>query len=285
VSGWRQTAHLLKKVKGQYRTVQKIREKEKRRGIQSNAGITATQTYVNTCAALFNRATDTVRHCLNHVLAREILYFIEQGNKQIDQICRRYFKGETIPHHEKVFSLFEPHTEWIVKGKAGISQELGVRVCVVESSEKFILHHTVMEKQTDDQVAVAITKEVKKRFPTLRSCSYDKGFHSPQNQQELRKELDFVILPKKGKRNPEERQHEGCEQFGELRKKHAAVESAINALEHHGLDRCKDFGVEGFKRYVALAIVARNIHRLGTILQQQEGEKVMRERKRRKQAA
>jgi transposase, IS5 family len=214
VSGWRQTAHLLKKVKGQYRTVQKIREKEKRRGIQSNAGITATQTYVNTCAALFNRATDTVRHCLNHVLAREILYFIEQGNKQIDQICRRYFKGETIPHHEKVFSLFEPHTEWIVKGKAGISQELGVRVCVVESSEKFILHHTVMEKQTDDQVAVAITKEVKKRFPTLRSCSYDKGFHSPQNQQELRKELDFVILPKKGKRNPEERQHEGCEQFG-----------------------------------------------------------------------
>ena len=285
-NGWRQITHFLKKVKAQYRTIQKIREKEKRRDMQSNAGITATQTYINTCAALFDRATDTVTHCgCNHGLAQEILYFIAQGNKQINQICRRYFKGETIPHHEKTFSLFEPHTEWIAKGKAGISQELGVRVCVVESSDRFVLHHMVMEKQTDDQVAVAITKETQKRFPTFRSCSYDKGFHSPKNQQDLRKELDFVVLPKKGKRNPEERQHEGSKQFRESRKKHAAVESAINALEHHGLDRQSDISSEGFKRYVALAIVARNIHRLGSILQQQEGEKVIRERKRRRMAA
>ncbi len=70
-----------------------------------------------------------------------------------------------------------------------------------------------------------------------------------------------------------EQAHEGSEQFGELRRKHSAVESAINALEHCGMDRCRDYGLEGFKRYVALAIVARNIHRLGYILQQQELEK------------
>jgi len=130
-----------------------------------------------------------------------------------------------------------------------------------------------MEKETDDQIAVAITRETKERFPALKSCSYDKGFHSPENQQDLRKEIDFVVLPKKGKRNSDEQAHEGSERFGELRRKHSAVESAINALEHSGLDRCRDYGLEGFKRYVALAMVARNIHRLGCILQQQELER------------
>lgn len=288
-AGWRQTPHLLKKVKRHYRTVQKIRDKEKKNNIKSDGGITATQTYINSCAKLFKRARATVtpfhHHECNGSLADKIIYFIEQGNKQIDQICRRCFKNEKIPHGEKVFSLFEPHTEWIAKGKAGVSQELGLRVCVVESSDRFILHHRVMENETDDQIAVPITRETKERFPMLRSCSYDKGFHSPQNQQDLRKELDFVVLPKKGGRNPEEKAHESTERFGDLRRKHSAVESAINALEHTGLDRCKDYGLEGFKRYVALSIVARNIHRLGYILQQQELEKKMRQRGVRKKAA
>lgn len=281
-AGWRQTPHLLKKVKAQYRTVQKMRDKEKTGTANDGIGITATQTYIDTCAELFDRATRTTTslsaHFLYSGLVDEIRYFIEQGYKQIDQICRRCFKGETIPHEEKVFSLFEPHTEWIVKGKAGISQELGLRVCIIESSEGFILHHKVMENQTDDQVAVEITRETKERFPSLKSCSYDKGFHSPQNQQDLRNELDFVVLPKKGRRTPEEQTHEGSEEFGELRRKHAAVESAINALEHCGLDRCRDFGIDGFKRYVSLAILARNIHRLGYILQEQEREKESRRR-------
>lgn len=288
--GWRQTAHNLKKVKSQYRSVQKLRDKEKKGGIKSSDGtITATQTYIDSCAELFNRATVTATPLRTDLLfgglAEEILYFIEQGKKQIDQICRRCFKGETIPHDEKVFSIFEPHTEWIVKGKAGISQELGLRVCIVETSDRFILHHMVMEQQTDDQVAVRITRETKERFPALRSCSYDKGFHSPQNQKELRKELDFVVLPKKGRRCSEEQAHEGSERFGELRRKHSAIESAINALEHHGLDRCNDFGIDGFKRYVALSIVARNIHRLGSILHEREVEKARRQRSVRRTAA
>jgi hypothetical protein len=289
-AGWRQAPYLLKKVKRQFRTVQKVRDKEKNSVTKkSAAGIAATQIYIDTCAEQFNRATATAESFQNHLLydglAKEILYFIEQGYKQIDQICRRYFKDETIPHNEKVFSLFEPHTEWITKGKAGISQELGLRVCVVESSDRFILHHLIMENETDDQIAVSITRETKERFPSLKSCSYDKGFHSPQNQQDLRKELDFVVLPKKGKRDPEEQAHEGSDRFGELRRKHSAVESAINALEHSGLDRCKDYGLEGFKRYVALAVAARNIHRLGCILQQQELEKEKHCRGIRKKAA
>jgi IS5 family transposase len=63
------------------------------------------------------------------------------------------------------------------------------------------------------------------------------------------------------------------------------VESAINALEVHGLDKCPDRGIEGFKRYVALAVVARNIQRLGALLRQQEREAEQRKRGPYKKAA
>lgn len=48
------------------------------------------------------------------------------------------------------------------------------------------------------------------------------------------------------------------------------MESAINALEVHGLDVCPDKGTDGFKRYVALAVVTRNIHQIGDILWKRE---------------
>ena len=48
------------------------------------------------------------------------------------------------------------------------------------------------------------------------------------------------------------------------------MESCINALENHGLDRCRDHGLKGFKRYVGLAVLARNIQILGHIFQQRQ---------------
>ena len=84
----------------------------------------------------------------------EITRFIKHAELQIDQIERRVFKGEKIPHKEKVFSVFEEHTEWICKGKAGILQELGVRVCIVEDQFRFILNYEVMYKKTDEKVTV-----------------------------------------------------------------------------------------------------------------------------------
>ena len=64
--------------------------------------------------------------------------------RQLDQVERRLLKGETIPQNQKVFSIFEPHTRWVVKGKAGVPVELGVPVCVVEDQFQFLLHHKIM---------------------------------------------------------------------------------------------------------------------------------------------
>jgi len=204
--------------------------------------------------------------------------YIKHAGRQADQIRRRVLGGEAIPHAEKVFSIFEPHTEWVAKGKAGVPVELGLRVCVVEDQHRFILHHSVMEKATDDQVAVPVAEQAKRRFPSMDSISYDKGFHSPANQSALKGIVGLAVLPRKGRLPESAKAMESEPEFARLRRQHAAVESAINALGHHGLDRCPDHGIGGFKRYVALAVVARNLQRLGAVLRGQEAEAARRKR-------
>jgi len=151
-----------------------------------------------------------------------------------------------------------------------VPQELGLKVCVLKDQYGFILHHRVMEQQTDDKVAVSILQEAKEKFENLSGCSFDKGFYSPDNREQLSNILDYVVLPKKGRLSEKDKQVEHSEEFVELRRKHSAVESSINALENHGLDRCLDHGLHGFKRYVALSILARNIQILGHQIQQKK---------------
>jgi IS5 family transposase len=72
--------------------------------------------------------------------------FMAHADRQIDQIRWRVILGVVIAHGEKVFSIFEPHTEWICKGKAGVAVELGVKVCILEDQHQFILHYQVMQQ-------------------------------------------------------------------------------------------------------------------------------------------
>ncbi len=284
---WRQSAYNIGQFKKSYRTIQRLRHStskdEDKRQAKRIEIEEAHRVYLERAEGYLERARNTrvrleIGCCIPPVLLEELDSYMAHAERQIDQIRRRVLLGETIAHHEKVFSIFEPHTEWIVKGKAGIPVELGLRVGVVEDNHGFILHHQVMEKTTDDRIAISIVRETKARFPDLSSVSFDKGFHSPQNQAELANILDRVVLPKKGKLSAADSVREHDSAFIRLRHRHSAVESAINALEVHGLDRCPDHGIDGFKRYVALAVLARNIQSLGAVLRRQDEEKERRKR-------
>jgi len=288
LDGWRQHQYHQRQFKRQYRKVQRLKHstsKDEGKREQKRQEIAqAHQRYLDMANEHLERARIT-RQQLHGQAAlacaeiSELDEFIGHAVRQIDQIERRVIRGESIPHAEKVFSLFQPHTEWISKGKAGVPVELGLRVNVAEDRDRFILHHVVMEKTTDDQIAVSMVEQTRDRYPKLRAVSMDKGFHSPSNQQSLGECVDLVVLPKKGRLSQADALRESDPQFIELRRQHSAVESAINALEVHGLDKCRDHGIDGFKSYVAMAVVARNIQRLGAVLRQQELE--AEERKRR----
>ena len=81
--------------------------------------------------------------------------------------------------------------------------------------------------------------------------------------------LDLVTMPRKGKLSAKAKAVEQAPDFMAAKQAHSAVESAINGLEVHGLDKCLDYGIDGFKRYVATAVVARNIHRIGELVWRQ----------------
>ncbi len=88
------------------------------------------------------------------------------------------------------------------------------------------------------------------------------------------------MLPKKGKCNKAECEEETEENFIRFKRKHSAVESAINGLENHGLDRCPDHGIKGFKRYVGLSVLARNLQIIGHRIQQKELKRLQRSEQR-----
>ena len=282
LSDWRQSAYNLRLFKKLYRHAQKLRhstsQDESKRQDKEAAMREAHRAYLEQAQVYLDRASDTRRR-LKHIVLAEVFLgeldeFMGHAERQIDQVDRRVLQGQTIPHEEKVFSLFQPHTEWISKGKAGVPVELGLRVCVVEDQHRFILNHLVMEGTTDDAVAVPIVEETKQRFDKLHSVSMDKGFHSKDNQVKLKEIVNVVVIPRKGRLNAVDRASESEAGFVRLRQQHSAVESAINALEQHGLDVCPDHGIVGFKRYVALAVVARNVQRLGALLRQQEVDRI-----------
>lgn len=294
LSDWRQNAYNIRKLKKLYRRAQRLKHSTSKDKVKREARREeikeAHESYLKQAEEYLRRIRDTrvalVIGCgVLPILLADLDAYIQHAERQIDQIRRRVIKGETIPHKEKVFSIFEPHTEWISKGKAGVPVELGVRVCVLEDQHRFILHHQVMEKTTDDRVAIEMVEETCKCFPQLASVSMDKGFHSRANQCDLSERLDRLVLPKKGRLSIAEKARENDPEFIRLRRSHSAVESAINALEVHGLDRCPDHGIHGFKRYVALAVVARNIQRVGAILYEQEREREKRKRGPYKKAA
>jgi len=76
-----------------------------------------------------------------------------------------------------------------------------------------------------------MVQQTQQRFPQFVACSFDKGFHSPNNQTELKQHLELVALPRKGKLSQAAKEIEGSPEFVHARRKHSAVESAINALE------------------------------------------------------
>lgn len=278
LSGWRKSKYNLEQIRYQFLNTQRLKhsssQDEKVKEARAGEIRKRHQQYIDDCRGMLDRVESTLKEVdLNSPLLpitiygriNEIKYFVQHAQHQIELIQRRVINDEKIPHGEKVFSIFEEYTEWISKGKAGISQELGLNVCVITDHHNFILHHRVMQDETDVDIAVPVVKEVLKDF-NLKSMSFDKGFHSPENQAELAEVVEQVVLPKKGKLSKERQKVEREPEFIRLRHAHSAIESTINGLDHSGLDRCPDRTVTGFRRYVAIGVIARNLKTLGAAI-------------------
>lgn len=184
------------------------------------------------------------------------------AKKHINLFERRMIKGQKIPHHEKMFSVFETYTEWVKKGKSRPSVELGKKVCITTDEHHLILDYRIMHEQQDKDITLDIAQDLLEQFP-VRSWSFDKGYWDKQVKEILKTEVELVIMPKKGKLNQQEKMEESTKEFKKFRNKHSAIESNINELEQRGADRCPDRGWKNFEKYISLAVCSYNLKKLG----------------------
>jgi hypothetical protein len=237
----------------------------------------ATRDYLDTAVKLSEKirgskpldSTDTS----GNTMSLHLHYYLQMLEKHIDLVDRRLLKGETIPHEEKIFSIFEPWVEWICKGKAHKPVELGKRTCMATDQWHFVVDWWVADHKQDNQLLLPAIDRIRQNYQ-ISSCSCDKGFFSKIDVQIMELFDIKVFIPKKGKRSISELQKESDPEFIKARHRHSAVESNINELEHRGLDRCPDKGIKGMHRYVGLAVIAYNLRRIGHILLEKDRKAV-----------
>jgi hypothetical protein len=190
-----------------------------------------------------------------------------------DLLERRVLLGEAVLNEEKVFSMFEPHTELIKRGKQPDPIQYGHKVLVIEDAVGFICHYTVLANGVLDQDAlVSAMTELQKRVDgKIKRASFDRAFHTPENQEKLAAIVAHPCIPKKGREAGRKQQEEASVEFHQARQNHPGIESAIGALQAgNGQERCRDQSKLGYERYVGLGILGRNLQALGKLLLAQD---------------
>jgi len=203
------------------------------------------------------------------LLLVQLEMYLQLLNKHIDLVERRIIKGEKIPHHEKLFSIFEDYTEWIQKGKLRPNVELGKKVSITSDQYNLIVDYKIMEHESDSEIVIELADNLIQKF-AIQSWSFDKGYYKKINKELLQLCIPHVVMPKKGKSNQQEKQEESQAKFVKTRCQHSAVESNINELEHRGLDRCPDRGKPHFYRYTGLGVCSYNLRKIGARLIDQD---------------
>jgi hypothetical protein len=125
LSDWRQSAYNIRCLKRAYRSVVQLKRSKSRdedaRSARAKQIKQAHRDYLDLAGDFLLRArlTRDTLHTLHQVPEAALApldAYLAHGARQSDQIRRRVLLGERIPHEEKVFSIFQPHTEWINKG-------------------------------------------------------------------------------------------------------------------------------------------------------------------------
>jgi hypothetical protein len=278
--GWRKINHIRKTIKSVFRATSHQVFKGKKEELKKQSVkiyLQQTEALVQRCQAILDNEAILGSSPTILLTLIDLQRYKDYAVKMIDLTRRRLLKDEIIPAAEKIYSIFEPHTEWITKGKMNKKVELGHLLLITTDQYQFIADYKVMEGEKDPSQIPSIIQQ-KFKDQKIYSHSFDKGFYSKDNFTALQQSgIQEVIMPKKGKLNKEEKQRESAKQFKRLRYAHSAVESNINMLEHHGLNRCADKGLHGYKRYVGLSVLAYNLHILGNCLIAQEKQKEARQ--------
>ena len=215
---------------------------------------------------------DPMRAAIVSALLTQVEEFRCLGQRVVDQTRRRIIGGEQVPVDEKLFSIFEPHTDLIVRGKARKPVEFGHKVRLVESGNGLITDYEILKGNPADQdhIRPTLDHHMKRFGAAPRLVATDRGFDSKDNIEAC-KEAGVVIesIPQRGgQKTPEREAYEKSRPFKRAQRFRAGVEGRISVLfRGRGMKRCLVHGLDRFAVFVGVAVLANNLLVLAALLE------------------
>ena len=196
-------------------------------------------------------------------VALELNHYLPLVKRMIHQAFQRVIEGVVLRPDEKLYSLFEAHTELIQRGKAGKPIEFGHKILLSQTGEKFIHHYRVMPRRIADKDLLVPAVEAHRSlfgcYPNVLTT--DKGFYESMKQiVSLEKKIATVSIAKKGRRTREEYERESSEEFMEGQRFRAGSEGSISVLKRaFKLGKCFFRGFKNYAASVGLAVLCHNL--------------------------
>jgi transposase, IS5 family len=204
-------------------------------------------------------------------IRRQIASYCELGDRVMDQTRRRVVEGEQVPAEQKVYSIFEPHTDLIKRGKIRKPLEFGHKVFLAESAQGLITGYQVLKGNPADTAQVRASLEGHQNLfdgcPELYAG--DRGFYSAENVKYCEQAgVSQVCIPQCGGHKSAEREAlERSAAFKKGQRFRAGIEGRISVLfRGRGMKRCRAKGHERFEVLVGAAVLANNLLRLAELL-------------------
>jgi IS5 family transposase len=207
---------------------------------------------------------DLVEAVLAESLTQQLQYYCGLADRVIDQSRRRVLEGQQVPNEEKIFSIFEPHTDLIMRGKAQKPVEFGHKVLLAESGLGLITDYRVLDGNPNDDIHVEPSLEHHRGIfgasPDLYAA--DRGFHSRAAVQACRRAgVSVECLPQRGgRKTPEREAYEHSPVFRRGQRFRAGIEGRISVLfRGRGMKRCLLEGPVRFEVFVGASVLANNL--------------------------
>ena len=218
-------------------------------------------------------AVDPMDDIIIGELRRKIDHYCQLGARVIGQSRRRVLEGEQVATEEKIYSIFETHTDLIKRGKIQKPIEFGHKIFLAESAHGLITQYRVLEGNPPDHVHVKPSLQRHQETFGWAPAWYssDRGFFSDENIKAC-PQVKLVCIPQRGGKRTSERQaFEKSPAFKKGQRFRAGIEGRISVLfRGRGMKRCLAEGRDRFEVLIGAAVLTNNLMNIAHLLNQKQ---------------
>lgn len=204
--------------------------------------------------------SDFLRECKASFISKKLDYHADLLFRIVDQTKRRIFEGEKVPAKQKIFSIFEPHTDIIVKDNR--KKTFGHKIFISTGKSGIVTDCIIVRGNPNDATLFddILERQEKILGKIPKRMAADGGFASKDNLEKAKKAgvEDMAFAKKRGLKVLDMVRSEWI--YKKLKRFRAGIEGIISVLKRaFGLKRCNWTTWEGFKKYIYSCIVAFNL--------------------------